>query len=83
MLKYKGTHLSYVRTCTLLLLRRPAISETPYRRLPVFYFDYRHWWQYCRQLRKTYKQTSYFEMYAYNCNPRRSILGIYRLFNCV
>ena len=37
MLKYKGTHLSYVRTCTLLLLRRPAISETPYRRLPVFY----------------------------------------------
>ena len=29
---------------------------------------------------KTHKQTSYFEMYAYNCNPRRTILGIYPLF---
>ena len=27
-----------------------------------------------------HKQTSYFEMYAYNCNPRLTLLGIYHLF---
>jgi len=30
-----------------------------------------------------YKQTSYFEMYAYNCNPRLTLLGIYHPFYCV
>ena len=45
-------------------------------RLPA----YRHWWQYCRQLRKKYKHISYIEMYAFNCNPWRTILGIYPLF---
>jgi len=37
----------------------------------IFIAGLKHWWQYCRQLRKNTSR-----LHAYNCNPRRTILGI-------
>ena len=73
-------NLLHVNNWSVCFLDRPTISQVSCRRLPPFYFDYRLTdIGDSRQLRKKYKQTSYFEMYAYNCNPRRT-LRIYPLF---
>ena len=80
-LRHQGWNV--YNTCTILLTIpafsqqsvRPAISQASCRRLPAFQFDYRLTGigdNFAGNYVK-YKQTSYSEMYAFNCNQRRTL----------